>query len=313
VHANAPLTPEGRLRMCRRIEAGYDISEVARFMSISRQTASKWWNRYQCDGAAGLVDRRSVPHLSPCRVSVRRERRIIGLRLNRRWGPEQIAGHLGMNPSTVWRVLKRYGISQLRRLDPGLVEPARRYEKQIPGELVHVDVKKFTRIPDGGGWKAHGRGNVKKAVGIGKTCLHSMIDDHSRVAYSEFLDDETALTCLEFTKRAVQWFADRGVTVQAIMTDNGTGYRSHLFCDTLDSVGIGHIFTRSYRPQTNGKVERYQQTLDREWAATRLWTSNQQRQDDLTRWIHRYNHHRRHSAVKGAPITRVNNLRDCYS
>lgn len=313
MHANAPLTVEGRLRMCKRIQAGHDIGEVAGFMSVSRQTASKWWNRYQSDGEAGLVDRRSTPHSCPSRLPQKRERRIIGLRVNRRWGPERIAGHLGLNPSTVWRVLKRYDISRLKYLDPGLAEPVIRYEKKIPGELAHVDVKKFTRIPDGGGWKAHGRGKVPRATGIGKTYLHSMVDDHSRLAYSEFLDDETALTSIEYTRRAAQWFADRGVTIQTVMTDNGSGYRARLYHDTLESVGIRHIYTRSYRPQTNGKVERFQQTLNREWAAARLWTSNQQRQDDLDHWLHQYNHHRYHSAVKGAPITRVNNLREHYT
>lgn len=313
MHANAPLTPEGRLRMCKRIEAGYDITEVARFMSISRQTASKWWNRYLSEGEAGLVDRRSVPRRCPTRISVRRERRIIGLRVNRRWGPVRIAAHLRMHPSTVWRVLSRYGISQLRSLDPGLAEPVVRYEKKVPGAQVHVDIKSFTKIPDGGGWKGLGRGNVTGARGIGKTHLHSMVDDHSRLAYSEFLDDKTAITCLEYTRRAVQWFADRGVMIAEIMTDNGSGYRSALFHDTVESVGIRHIYTRAYRPQTNGKVERFQQTLDREWAAARLWTSNSQREADLARWLHEYNHHRYHSAVKGAPITRVNNLRDHYT
>jgi transposase InsO family protein len=313
VHANAPLTPEGRLRMCRRIEAGHDITQVARFMGISRPTASKWWNRYLEEGEAGLVDRRSVPHTCPTRLSVRQERRIIGLRINRRWGPERIAGHLGLHSSTVWRVLKRYGISKLRHLDPGLAEPVVRYEATTPGELAHIDVKRFTRIPDGGGWKAHGKGNVAGVKGVGKTYLHSMVDDHTRLAYSEFCDNETALTCLEYTRRAVQWFADRGVSIRKIMTDNAPGYRSDVYCDTIESVGIGHVFTRSYRPQTNGKVERFQQTLDREWAAARLWTSNEQRQQDLPRWLHQYNHHRYHSAVGGAPITRVNNLRQHYS
>ena len=308
MHANAPFSPEGRLRMCRRIEAGHDIGEVARFMLVSRQTASKWWNRYLQDGEAGLVDRRSTPQTCPTRLSVRTERRIIGLRVNRRWGPERIAGHLGLNPSTVWRVLKRYGISKLRHLDPGLADPVVRYEADIPGELAHIDVKHFTRIPDGGGWKTRGRGSVASVKGVGKTFLHSMVDDCSRVAYSEFCDDETALTCLQFTKRAAQWFADQGVTITRIMTDNGPGYRSDLFYDTVESVGIDHVYTRPYRPQTNGKVERYQQTLDREWAAARLWTSNAERENDLPRWLHQYNHHRYHSAVKGAPITRVNNL-----
>jgi transposase InsO family protein len=282
-------------------------------MGVSRQTATKWWNRYCESGEAGLYDRRSTPHSTPYRLSQRRERRIIGLRVNRRWGPARIGGHLHLNTSTVWRVLHRYGISRLRDLDPSTGRIIRRYEKAVAGELVHVDIKKFGKIPAGGGWRAHGRGNVSRPKRVGYTYLHSAVDDHTRLAYSEFCPDEKGNTCIRFIQRARQWFAERGIMIQAVMTDNGVGYTSRIFGDTLESVDIDHVRTRPYRPQTNGKVERFQRTLATEWAYTTTWTSDRQRAEALNQWIHQYNHHRYHTAINGPPISRVNNLRDQYT
>jgi transposase InsO family protein len=282
-------------------------------MGVSRQTATKWWNRYCESGEAGLYDRRSTPHSTPYRLSQRIERRIIGLRVNRRWGPARIGGHLHLNTSTVWRVLYRYGISRLRDLDPPTGRIIRRYEKAVPGELVHVDIKKFGKIPAGGGWRAHGRGKVSRPKRVGYTYLHSAVDDHTRLAYSEFCPDEKGNTCIRFIQRARQWFAERGIMIQAVMTDNGVGYTSRIFGDTLESVDIDHVRTRPYRPQTNGKVERFQRTLATEWAYTTTWTSDSQRAEALTGWIHTYNHHRYHTAINGPPISRVNNLRDQYT
>ena len=315
MHANAPLTPAGRRILCERIACGRPIAHVAQEMGVSRQTASKWWNRYLVDGEAGLYDRRSVPHVTPGRLPERTERRIIGLRVNRRWGPARIAGQLRLVVSTVWRVLKRFGLSRLRDLDPPTGRIIRRYEKAVPGELVHVDIKKLGRIPDGGGWRVHGMKNrdQSKKNRVGYTFLHSMVDDHSRLAYSEFCPDETANTCIRFIKRARDWFAEHGIMIQAVMTDNGVGYRARLFADTLESVDIDHIRTRPYRPETNGKVERYQRTLATEWAYTLTWSSDQQRVNALSDWLHQYNHHRYHTAIDGAPINRVNNLRDQYN
>ena len=313
MHANAPLTPTGRRILCERIDKGRPISHVAREMGVSRQTATKWWNRYCESGEAGLYDRRSTPHSTPYRLPQRIERRIIGLRVNRRWGPARIAGHLHLNTSTVWRVLYRYGISRLRDLDPPTGRIIRRYEKAVPGELVHVDIKKFGKIPAGGGWRAHGRGNVSRPKRVGYTYLHSAVDDHTRLAYSEFCPDEKGNTCIRFIQRARQWFAERGIMIQAVMTDNGVGYTSRIFIDTLESVDIDHVRTRPYRPQTNGKVERFQRTLATEWAYTTTWTSDSQRAEALTGWIHTYNHHRYHTAINGPPISRVNNLRDQYT
>lgn len=314
MHANAPLTPAGRLILCERIAAGRPISHVAREMGISRQRAGVWYRRWQADGEDGLVDRRSNPN-TPARnrLPEKTVRRIISLRVNRRWGPARIAGHLRLVASTVWRILNRYGLSRLRHLDPSSGRQIRRYEKKIPGELVHVDVKKFGKIPPGGGWRIHGRGNVVRTRKVGHTFLHEAVDDHSRIAYAEFLADETAVTSLGFMMRARQWFADRGITIQAVMTDNGSAYVSQLWADTLESVDIDHIRIRPRRPQTNGKVERFGRTLATEWAYAHAWMSDQARADDLSRWLHSYNHHRYHTAIDATPISRVNNLRDQYT
>ena len=186
----------------------------------------------------------------------------------------------------------------------------RRYEKATPGELVHVDVKKFGNIPNGGGWRAHGRPNSGKRQRLGYTYLHSAVDDHTRLAYSEFCPDQTGTTSIGFVHRARQWFADQGIVIKAVMTDNAPGYRSDIFCDTLEAVNIAHILIPPYRPQANGKVERYQRTLTTEWAYTRTWQSNQQRTNALPAWLHQYNHHRPHTAIGGPPATRVNNPAD---
>ena len=312
MHANAPLTPTGRRILCERIAAGRPIAHVAAETGVSRQTASKWWNRYLVEGEAGLIDRRSTPGSTPGRLSSRTERRIINMRVTRRWGPARIAGRLGLVVSTVWRVLKRFGLSRLRDLDPPTGRIIR-YEKNVPGELVHVDIKKMGRIPEGGGWRVHGRAKRDQSQKVGYTYLHSAVDDHSRLAYSEFCPDEKGNTCIRFLQRARAWFAEHGIMIQAVMTDNGVGYKSRVFADTLEAVDIDHLRIQPFRPQTNGKVERYQRTLTTEWAYATTWSSDQQRTDALDQWLHQYNHHRYHTAINGTPISRVNNLREQYS
>ena len=312
MHANAPLTPTGRRILCERIAAGRPIAHVAAETGVSRQTASKWWNRYLVEGEAGLIDRRSTPGSTPGRLSSRTERRIINMRVTRRWGPARIAGRLGLVVSTVWRVLKRFGLSRLRDLDPPTGRIIR-YEKNVPGELVHVDIKKMGRIPEGGGWRVHGRAKRDQSQKVGYTYLHSAVDDHSRLAYSEFCPDEKGNTCIRFLQRARAWFAEHGIMIQAVMTDNGVGYKSRVFADTLEAVDIDHLRIQPFRPQTNGKVERYQRTLTTEWAYATTWSSDQQRTDALDQWLHQYNHHRYHTAINGSPISRVNNLREQYT
>src|SRR4051794_34366326 len=228
MHRNAPLTPEGRLRLCHRIEDGWTVAAAAESMNISRQTAHKWWRRYRDDGVAGLEDRssrpRSCPHQTPARV----ERRIVALRQSRKLGPARLAGIVGVPASTVHRVLVRHGVNRLRWMDRPTGRVIRRIETNRCGELIHIDVKKLARIPDGGGHKKLGRSTeTKRNRGGGYTHIHTAIDAYSRLAYSEFAGVENTINCVAFLDRAVAWFATQGITIERILTDNGTGYRSH--------------------------------------------------------------------------------------
>ena len=270
--------------------------------------------------------------MSPGRLPVRTERRIIALRFTRRWGPHRIAFHLQLHRSTVGRVLARYRMPLLGNVDQSTGLPVRkpkpvRYELAKPGQLVHVDIKKQGRIPDGGGWRVHGRGSAQarnaastrdRAVRAGAAgsrgyrYLHHAVDDYSRVAYSEILDDERKETAAGFWERANAFFASIGVTVTAVMTDNGACYRSHAFADALGE--IRHKWTRPYRPQTNGKVERFNRTLATEWAYATAYNSEQARTDAYTTWLHHYNHHRPHTGINDkTPASRVHNLTGKYS
>jgi transposase InsO family protein len=313
MHRNAPLTPEGRLRLCERIEAGWPVAHAAAAMGISRDRAYVWWRRYQEDGPSGLGDRRSVPHRSPRRTKPSVERRIVGLRRSRGLGPARIAGIVGLHASTVHRVLVRHGLSRLADLDRPTRAPIRRIEMSRPGELIHLDVKKLGRIPKGGGWRAHGRDRVHKSkkIRVGYAYVHSAIDGYSRLAYSEVLGDEQGTTAAGFWGRAHRFFGVGGVEVERVLTDNGACYRSNEFTRALD--GIAHTFTRPYRPQTNGKAERFNRTLLAEWAYARTWTSEGQRNRRLAHWLHIYNHHRHHTAVGGPPVSRVGNLTGHYN
>ena len=312
MHANAPLTPEGRLRLCLRIEAGWSVAATAESANVSRQTAHKWWRRYLAEGAEGLVDRSSRPHRCPHQTPARVERRIVDLRRSRRLGPARLAPIVGVPASTVHRVLVRHGVNRLRWLDRPTGRPIRRIHTDHCGELVHIDVKKLARIPDGGGHRAHGRagttnGSMSKK-GKGYTHIHTAIDAHSRLAYSEFAGTENTTNCVAFLDRAIAWFAERGIQVERILTDNGNGYRSKAWAGRCAQLGITHTRTRPYRPATNGKVERFNRTLADEWAYARLWTSESSRRRGLDRYLHRYNHHRNHTAIGGPPASRVNNL-----
>jgi transposase InsO family protein len=281
-------------------------------MNISRQCAHKWWRRYRDEGLAGLEDRSSRPmscaHQTPARV----ERRIVALRQSRKLGPARLAGIVGVPASTVHRVLVRHGINRLRWMDRPTGRVVRRIETSRCGELVHIDVKKLARVPAGGGHKKLGRSSETKrrsheARG-GYTHIHTAIDAYSRLAYSEFAGTENTVNCVAFLDRAVAWFAAQGITIERILTDNGTGYRSYAWRDHCAELGIGHSRTRPYRPATNGKVERFNRTLLDEWAYARLWRSEAARAHNLDRWLHRYNHHRYHTAIGGPPISRVTNL-----
>lgn len=308
MHRNAPLTPEGRLRLCHRIEDGWSIAAAAESMNISRQTAHKWWSRYCESGSAGLADRSSRPWSCPHQTPARVERRIVALRQSRKLGPARLAGIVGVPASTVHRVLVRHGVNRLRWMDRPTGRVIRRIETDRPGELVHIDVKKLARVPDGGGHKKLGRAATRNQRGRGYTHIHTAIDAYSRLAYSEFAGVENTVNCVAFLERAVAWFAARGIVIESILTDNGTGYRSFAWRDRCAELGIRHKRTKPYHPATNGKVERFNRTLVDEWAYARLWRSEASRARALDRFMHRYNHHRHHTAIGGPPASRVNNL-----
>jgi len=302
-----------------RIESGRPVAHVADEMGISRPTAYKWWRRWLELGEEGLVDRssrpRSCPHQTPARVEAQIEelRRIFKL------GPARIGYRLGVAPSTVHRVLTRQGLNRLKWLDRPTGRVIRRYERDAPGDLIHVDIKKLGRIPEGGGWRTHGRqkgiansNRDAKPTRVGYGFIHSAVDDHSRLAYSEILDDEKKETASDFWKRAREWFRIHGVEVREVMTDNGSCYRSTLFAGALDT--ITHRWTRPYRPQTNGKVERFNRTMLEEWAYVRPYGSEAERTAAFSDFLHLYNHHRSHSALRGEPpVSRVNDLLGQYN
>lgn len=308
-HRNAPLTPQGRLLLCRRIEAGTPIAHVASAMGISRRCASKWWHRYLELGTDGLHDRSSRPMRSPKRVPQGLEAKICRRRRAEKVGPDRLAIHLDLPASTIYRVLRRHDLHRLDHLDRQTAEPIRRYERSRPGELVHVDVKKLGRIPNGGGHKVHGR-RARPATkrGRGYTYLHTAIDDYSRLAYTEALEDEQGRTTAAFWRRAEAWFRARGIVVEQVLTDNAFSYRGLLFNEALAETGIRHKYCRPYRPQTNGKVERFHRTLLEEWAYVRPYVRECDRIRALALWLHRYNHHRVHTAIGGPPVSRVTNL-----
>jgi transposase InsO family protein len=323
-HANAPLTELGRLRLARCVvEEGWPLRRAAERFQVSHNTAARWASRYQQLGAAGMVDRSSRPRRSPRQTPTPISRKVLHLRVKKRWGPVRIAGRLGLCPSTVHKILTRNRVSRLACLDRATGQPVRRYEKTEPGELVHVDVKKLGNIPDGGGWRIHGRkigrrlrqqhptttrSKYRNPV-LGYGYLHTALDDHSRLAYTEILPNETRDTAAAFWTRAQAFFGQAGITVQRVLTDNGSCYRSRLWRDTLTAAGIKPKRTRPYRPQTNGKVERYHRTLAEEWAYAKPYTSETARRAALPNWLHMYNHHRSHTALGGQPpASRVPNL-----
>jgi transposase InsO family protein len=296
------------------IEDGWPVAAAAESMRISRQTAHKWWRRYQDAGIAGLEDRSSRPRRCPTKTPDRMERRIVELRRRHQLGPARLAPRVGVPASTFHRVLQRHGVSRLSDLDRMGGRVIRRIETTHAGELVHVDVKKQAKIPKGGGWRVNGVQAKNRKNGkagrprLGYAYIHSAIDAHSRLAYSEIHTDERATTAIGFWRRAQAFFINYGITVERVLSDNGSCYRAKDFTAELVAAGIKHKFTRPYRPQTNGKVERFNRTLQNEWAYARAYRSEAARTRALDTWLHMYNHHRHHTAVGGPPVSRVNNL-----
>lgn len=300
-HGKAKLTPAGRLLLVERIERdGWPAAHAAAMAGVSRATAYKWLARWRAEGTAGLRDRSSRPHSMPTRTPPEREAAVIELRRSWRRGPHLLGGRLGMAPSTVHAVLARHGLSRLSRLDR-VTGDVIRYERDHPGELVHVDVKKLGRVPDGGGWRVHGREQrPARHQRTGYDYLHVAIDDHSRIAFVQARPDEKGSTCAAFLLDAFAFFAELGITVERVMTDNAKNYTlSRDFQAALG--GRKHKTTRPYRPQTNGKVERFNRTLTGEWAYARAFASNAERLSTLDDWLIDYNWHRAHSALGNQP------------
>jgi transposase InsO family protein len=313
-HPKAVLTPIGRLTLVDRIAHGRPAAHVASEMGVSRATAYKWWHRYVQEGEAGLHDRSSRPLHSPRRTPARVERQIEALRRRTKLGPIRIGVRLDMPASTVHRVLVRQHLNRVSWMDRPTGRVIRRYEHEHPGDLVHVDVKKLGRIPPGGGWRVHGRLGHDH-TGVGYDYIHSAVDDHSRLAYSEICGDERGPTAAAFWSRAIAFFAAHGVVVQRVLTDNAWAYRKSIpFRDAVRVSGAVQRFTQPWHPQTNGKVERFNRTLLEEWAYVRPYDSNQQRTQALTDWLHTYNHHRAHTSLgQLPPISRLNNVSGHYS
>ena len=317
-HANARLTPHGRLLLVRRVLGGRPPAHVARELGVSRRCVYKWVARYRAEGEAGLVDRSSRPRTSPSRTPARVERRVLAVRARLRVGRDEVAARTGVPGRTVSRILARHAIPPLAACDPLTGLPIRatrttthRYERDRPGDLVHLDVKKLGRIPAGGGWRVHGRAATvdhrHKKVRAGFDYVHAAVDDHSRLAYAEILPDEQGPTCADFLTRAAAWFATHGITVREVITDNALNYiRSNDFSAAVEAIGARHLTIRPHCPWQNGKVERFNRTLAIEWAYRRPFTSNAARTRALAPWLAFYNTERRHHALEGhPPISRV--------
>ena len=323
-HANARLTPAGRAILCQRIASGRPVAHVAAEMGISRTCAYRWWARYRHHGPAGLQDRPSPARSHPWRVPTEVEAHICWLRRTRKLGPARIGPLVNRPASTVHRVLVRHHLNHLVFIDRPTGAVIRRYERAHPGELVHMDVKKLGRLRDGGGHRVHGRDSVQHRTRdqhrtrrgpVGYDDVHAAVDDHSRLAYAEVLTDEQGPTCAGFLRRAGAFFAAHHISIQQVLTDNAMAYRhSHQVQAAVAELGAVQRFTRPYRPQTNGKVDRFNRTLVAEWAYVRAYTTNAERTAALDSWLHLYNHHRAHTALGGhPPISRVNNAPGSYS
>jgi transposase InsO family protein len=316
-HRNARLTFYGRRLLVQRVRGQHmPVAHAAKAMGISRQCAHRWVARFDAEGEAGLHDRSSRPHRMPTRTSPELEARVVAARTRHRRGQDWLGPEIGLPARTVNRILHRHRMPRLAACDPMTGKPIRaskttavRYERARPGELVHMDVKKIGRIPDGGGWRAHGRHIGKtaaqKKARIGFDYVHSLVDDHSQLAYSEILPDEKAPTCTAFLARAAEHFAAHGIGhIDAVMTDNHWSYtRNGSLPRLLNQLGAKHLLIKPHCPWQNGKVERFNRTLQAEWAYRQVFTTNHDRTAALAPWLDHYNTQRRHSALGGLPPT----------
>jgi transposase InsO family protein len=298
VHKNARLTPRGRERIVELVASGQTPKAVSEAVGVCPRTVRKWVDRHRREGLAGLQDRSSRPHRlrrptpQPVIEKIERLRR-------QRWTGKQIAAETGVSSATVSRVLRRLGLHKLSALEP---EPVRRYERERPGELIHLDIKKLGKIGSIG-HRITGRqtGVVNRHLGIGWEFVHVCIDDASRIAFSRVMKDERKESAIVFLKAAVAYYESLGVKVERVMTDNGSCYRSKAFGKACKRLGLKHIFTKPYTPKTNGKAERFIQTSLREWAYARAYNTSDERTAELPRWLHRYNWHRPHGSIGSKP------------
>ena len=312
-HGSARLTVHGRRLIVQRHQAGWPQAHIAAAMGVSRKCVKTWIDRFAVEGEAGLATRSSRPHSMPTRTSDEVEQRVLAARASDRSGPDVLGPKVGVPARTVSRILRRHRVPYLRDCDPitgdvirSSKQTAVRYERDRPGELVHMDVKKLGKIPDGGGWKAHGRAATAarrhKQTKVGYDYVHSLVDDRSRLAYSEILPDEKGPTCAAFLTRAIAYFAAHGITqIERLMTDNAWAYKWSLRGVCKDHGNIKQIFIKPHCPWQNGKVERLNRTLATEWAYRQVFTSNDERAAALAPWLEHYNTERRHSALGGRP------------
>lgn len=304
IHKNAPLTPKGREAMVRSVvEGGLSKADAAFQFNTTPKTVAKWVKRFREEGVEGLRDRSSRPHSSPSQTPPATCAAVEALRRQRHTG-KQIAAEVEVSPATVSRILCRLGLNRIRDLEPA--EPERRYERETPGEIIHIDIKKLGRFERVGHRITGDRAGQSNSRGVGWEFVHVCIDDHSRVAFSEIKPDETADSAVPFLKAAIAYYKSLGVTVTRVMTDNGSCYKSFAFRDACRELGIKHIRTKPYTPRTNGKAERFIQTALREWAYAQAYPTSDRRAQELPIWLHRYNWHRPHGGIKSqTPISRL--------
>lgn len=318
VHRNARLAPAGRLILVQRVLSGRPVAHVAKELGVSRQCAHRWVSRFRQHGPTGLLDRSSRPRSRPAATSPAVTARLLELRRRERLGRDELARRCGVSPSTASRIITRAGLPKLHELDPvtGIrIRAARRtqvrYEHPAAGDLIHIDVKKLGRIPDGGGWRIAGPDTLKhhhdKRAKLGYDYVHVAVDDHSRLAFAQILPDEKGPTCAAFLLAAAEFFASHGITITRVMTDNALNYRrSNDFKAALTVLGTKHVLIRPHSPWQNGKAERFNRTIQEHWAYRRAFNSNQDRHDALQPWLDHYNYDRAHTACNGQPpISRV--------
>ena len=312
-HPRAKLGPAARFELCRLIENGLTIRAAARLFNVSPATAHKWWHRFCAEGRQGLLDRSSRPRRSPRMLAAGTQRKICEVRRRTGWGPRLVAGKTGHPHSTVWKVLHRYGIS---RAPARLREPANRYEWPCPGDLLHMDVSRYARFERPGhavtgDRSQRSRNWMREETRVGYDYCHAIVDDHTRLAYCELHPDERAATVTGFVARALAWFEERGITAKRLMTDNAFAYtRNRSLRELMGARQINHLTTQAYRPRTNGKVERFHQTMAREWAYGIAYRTHRHRNRALPHWLRYYNQRRPHSSLGGRPpISRVHDLR----